>query len=136
MWNHKKRVQRLGQKQRTSTLWWNIKNIKSKLAISTYNEPSFSLRVIWVTLLIYSVFRVVMYIKIVAYKRCSIRLFLQLLVRGLICGTCVCVHIVVSNTYVFCFFFFCVPYVSSFSGWYIFSCPFGIVMPVTSRSVS
>ena len=131
-----KRVPRLWQTQRTSTLWWNIKNIKSKLTLPNYNEPNISLRVIWVTLLIYYVFRVGMSVTIAALKRCSIRLFLQLLVRGLICGICVCVHIVVSSTYVFGFFSFCVPYVASFSGWYIFSCPFVIVIPVTYRSVS
>jgi hypothetical protein len=100
-----KRVQRLWQTQRTSTLWCNIKNIKSKLAMSNYNEPNFSLRIIWVTLLIYSVFRVVMSVKNAVKKGCSVRLFLQLLVRGLVCGICVCVHIVVSSTYVFVLFF-------------------------------
>ena len=82
-------------------MWWNIKNINSNLAMSNYNEPNISLQVIWVTLLICSVFHVVMSVMISAKKCCSIRLFLQLLVRGLICGIYVCVHIVVSSTYVF-----------------------------------
>jgi hypothetical protein len=41
---------------------------------------------------------------------------------------CVCLHIVVSNTYcivfLFCFASCCVPYVASFSGLSIFDCPF------------
>ena len=73
--------------------------------MSNYNEPIFSIRVIWVTLLIYSVFCVVMSVTISASKWCSVRLFLQMLVRRLICGICVCVHIVVSSTYVFVLFF-------------------------------
>jgi phosphatidylserine synthase len=73
--------------------------------MSNYNEPNISLRVIWVTLLIYSVVRVMMSVTISAYKLCSVRLFLQLLVRGRICVICVCVHIVVSSTYVFVLFF-------------------------------
>ena len=106
MWNHKETCSEIvTDTENIDTLWWNIKNIKSNLAMSNYNEPNISLGVIWVTLLIYSVFRVVMSVTISAYKWCSVRLFLPLLVRGLICGICVCVHIVVSSTYVFVLFF-------------------------------
>ena len=45
--------------------------------------------------------------------------------------TCVCLRIVMCNTYcvvfLFCFFSSCVPYVASFSGLSIFDCPFGIL---------
>jgi hypothetical protein len=106
LWNHKETCSEIvTDTENIDTLWWNIKNIKSNLAMSNYNEPNFSLGVIWVTILIYSVFRVVMSVTISAYKWCSVRLFLQLLVRGLICGISVCVHIVVSSTYVFVLFF-------------------------------
>ena len=44
---------------------------------------------------------------------------------------CVCLHIVVSNTYcgVFlcCFSWFCVPYIASFSALSIFDCPFSVL---------
>ena len=41
---------------------------------------------------------------------------------------CVCLRIVVSNTYCVVFFFSsCVPYIASFSGLSIFDCPFGIL---------
>jgi hypothetical protein len=106
LWNHNETCSEVvTDTENIDTLWWNIKNIKSNLAMSNYNEPNISLGVIWVTLLIYSVFRVVMSVTISAQKWCSVRLFLQLLVRWLICGICVCGHIVVSSTYVFVLFF-------------------------------
>ena len=44
---------------------------------------------------------------------------------------CVCLHIMVSNTYsvvlLFCLSSSCVPYVVSFSGLSFFYCPFGIL---------
>ena len=44
---------------------------------------------------------------------------------------CVCLRIVVSNTYclvfLFCFSSSCVPYVADFSGFSIFDCPFGML---------
>ncbi len=43
----------------------------------------------------------------------------------------VCIHVVVSNIYcvvsLFCLSSSCVPYVASFSGLFIFDCPFGIL---------
>jgi hypothetical protein len=46
-------------------------------------------------------------------------------------GICVCLRIVVSDTYcvvfVYCFSSSCVPYAASFSGLFIFGCPFGIL---------
>ena len=66
-----------------------------------------------------SEFRVVMFVKISTLKRCSVRLYLQLFVVGLMSGLhCLCL-LVVSNTYcvvfMFCFSLSCVPYVASFS---------------------
>ena len=82
-----------------------------------------------------SEFRVVMAVTISAQKRFSVRLYLQLFVGGggscLIDVICVCLRIVVSNTYcvvfLFCFSSSCVPYVASLSGLSIFDCPFGFL---------
>ena len=77
-----------------------------------------------------SEFRVVMSVTISAYSVCR---YHQLFVGGLMSYLCycICLHIVVSNTYcaVFLFYFTasCVPYVASFSGESIFYCPFGII---------
>ena len=137
LWNHNETCSEVvTDTENIDTLWWNIKNIKSNLAISNYNEPNISLRAIWVTLLIYSVFRVVMSVTISAYKWCSVRLFLHLLVRGLICGICVCVYIVVSSTYVFVFFFLLCTICCQFLWMVHVFFPFVIAMPVTFRSVS
>jgi len=46
-----------------------------------------------------SEFSIVMSVTISAYKRCSVRLHLQLYIWGLIYVICVCLRIVVSNTY-------------------------------------
>jgi hypothetical protein len=83
---------------------------------------------------LFSEFRVVMS----GAKRCSVRLGLRLLVgeRGscLIYVICVCLSMVVSNTYSVVFLFslssFCVPYVASFSDCF---CPFGILSRLYSR---
>jgi hypothetical protein len=81
-----------------------------------------------------SKFLVVMSVTMFAYKRCSVRLYLQLLVGGLmsylpyLLGFFLC--IVVSNTYcvvfLLCFSSSCVHYVASFSGLSIFNYPFVI----------
>ena len=90
-----------------------------------------------------SEFHVVMSVAISAYKRCSVRIYIQLFVGGLMfyLRWLCCLRIVVSNTYIcivlcFCFVFFvlctlccqflwicfvllsssCVPYATSFSG--------------------
>ena len=89
----------------------------------------------------------------VLFTLCSVRLYLQLFVGGLmsylryvlfvftssclqegsclIYVMCVCLHIVVSNTYyvvfLFCFSSSCVPYFASFSGLSFFECQFGII---------
>jgi hypothetical protein len=63
-------------------------------------------------------------------KRCSVRLYLQLF-ACLIDVICVCLRIVVSNTYcsvfLFCLSPSCVQFVVSFSGLSIFDYPFGIL---------
>ena len=78
--------------------------------------------------------RVVMSVTISAKKRCSVRLYLQLFVGGLmsylryLCFFCIewCpTHIVLC--FLFCFSSSCVPYVGSFSGLSIRDCPFGIL---------
>jgi hypothetical protein len=82
---------------------------------------------------------------IFAYKRCLVRLYLQLVVGGLIYVICVCLYIVVSNIYcvvslfvhsgvqhilccglVLVFFVLCTN-VASFSELSIFYCPYGIL---------
>ena len=61
---------------------------------------------------------------------CSVRLYIQ---EGscLICAICVCLHIVVPNTYcvvfLFCLSSFSVPYLASFPWLFIFDCPCGIL---------
>ena len=58
-------------------------------------------------------------------KRCSIHLYLQLFVGGLMSFfyvICVCFHIMVSNTYCVVFLF-CFRLVASFSGFSIYDCP-------------
>ena len=66
----------------------------------------------------------VMFIMISAYKRCSVRLYLQLLVGGLIYLICVCFRIVVSDTYcvvfLLCLSSLCIPCFVCFSGLSIF----------------
>ena len=63
-------------------------------------------------------------------KRCWVRLYLQLF-ACLIYVICVCLRIVVSNTYcsvfLFCLSPSCVQFVVSFSGLSIFDYPFGIL---------
>jgi hypothetical protein len=79
-----------------------------------------------------SEFRVVISATFFAYKRCSVRLYLQLFEESscLIYVICVCLGTVMSNTYcvefLLCLSSSCVPYVASFSGLSIFNCPFGI----------
>jgi hypothetical protein len=68
---------------------------------------------------------IVMPVTIFAWKRCSVRLYLQLFVGGRMS------YLVVSNTYcvlfLFCFSLSCVPYVVSFCGLFFFDCSFGIL---------
>ena len=78
-----------------------------------------------------SEFRVVMSVTISAYKLCSVRLYLQLFVGGLMSYLryfCVYVSIVVSNTYCVPYLFSCssscVLYLASFSGLSFFDCTF------------
>jgi hypothetical protein len=76
-----------------------------------------------------SEFRVVMSVTFSAWKRCSVRIYHQLLKDScLIYVMCVCLRIVASNTYcvvfLFCFSSSCVPYVVSFS---FFDSPFRIL---------
>jgi hypothetical protein len=105
MWNHNETCSEVvtdTENIDTVMQYWKHKVKPGPVELQRTN---FSLRIIWVTLLIYFVFRVVMSVKNAVEKGCSVRLFLQLLVRGLVCGICVCVHIVVSSTYVFVLFF-------------------------------
>ena len=136
MWNHKETSSEVvTDTENFDILWWNIKNIKSNLSMSIYNEPNISLRVrylinilcvpccdvcydISINMMFHSSFPPVVSNR--AYLR-----YLYLCAYS--CVQHICVRVV---------FFFGVPYVASFSGWCILSCPFGIVMPVTSRSVS
>ena len=78
-------------------------------------------------------FCVVMSVTISAEKRCSARLNVQLLWEDSCLNyvICVCLHIVVSNTYyvvfLFCFSSSFIPHVSSLSGLSNFDCPFSIL---------
>ena len=76
-----------------------------------------------------SEFRVVMSVTISAY---SVRLYHQLFVGGLMSYLryCICLHIVVSNTYCVVFLFVLLCLVASFSGMSIFYCPFGIIFKI------
>ena len=67
-------------------------------------------------------------VAISAYRRCSVRLYLQLLVGGLIYYLhCLCLFANSGVRYILCCVFFlssyCVPYVASSSGLSIFDCP-------------
>jgi hypothetical protein len=73
----------------------------------------------------------------------SVRLYFQLFVWGssLFYAMCVCLRIVVANTYCVVFFVFvclvfCVPYVASFSGLSIFYCSFGILWRLLDCAVN
>ena len=104
----------------------------------------------YVVLLCGFTFWVVLSIAILAQKRCSVRLYLQLCVGGHISYLCylclltcsgvrqiyccviyVCWRVVVPNRYIvvffFCFSSFYAFYVASFFEWSIFACPFGIL---------
>ena len=66
-------------------------------------------------------FRVVMSAALSAYKRCSVHLYLQLFVGGLMSYLrylCFC--------FVYLRLVYCVPNVASFSGLFLFNCSFGI----------
>jgi hypothetical protein len=80
-----------------------------------------------------SEFRVVMTVAISALKRCSVRLYLQLFVGGIMSYLrylCLFVHTGVQHILCCIFLLFllvlCTPYVASFSGLSIFDCPFGV----------
>jgi hypothetical protein len=74
-------------------------------------------------------FHVVMSVTIAAQKRCSVRVYLQLFVGGLMSYLrYLCLFAFSGVQYiVLCFSSSCVPYVASFSGLSNFDCPFGIL---------
>ena len=78
-------------------------------------------------------FHVVMSVTIAAQERCSVRVYLQLFVGGLMSYLrYLCLFAFSGVQYIvlcFCFVFLhsCVPYVASFSGLSNFDCPFGVL---------
>ena len=78
-------------------------------------------------------FHVVMSVTIAAQERCSVRVYLQLFVGGLMSYLrYLCLFVFSGVQYIvlcFCFVFLpsCVPYVASFSGLSNFDCPFGVL---------
>jgi hypothetical protein len=71
-----------------------------------------------------SEFRVVMSVALSAYKRCSVRLYLQLSIGG---GAGLMSYLrYLWFFFVYLCFVYCVPNVASYSGLFIFDCPFGI----------
>jgi hypothetical protein len=76
----------------------------------------------------------VMSVVISARKRCSVRLYLRLFVGGRMSSLryfCLFAYSGVQHIYcivfLFCFSLSYVPYVPSFSGQFIFDCPFGFL---------
>ena len=131
------RVQRLWQTQRTSTLWNEILKDKVKPGhvelqrTKLFNSSNLSYLINIFCVLCCDVcydFSIKMMFRSSFPPDVSKKAYLRYL--------CLCAYSCVQHICVRVVFFFCVPYVASFTGWYIFSCPFGIVMPVTSRSVS
>ena len=75
--------------------------------------------------------RVVISVTMSAKKRCSVRLYLKLFAGGFIYVICVCLRIVLYNTYCDMFLFrlslSCVPFTASVSGFSMFDCHFRIL---------
>ena len=137
MWNHKETCSGVvTDTDNIDTLWWNIKNIFKPGHVELQRTKHFTSINLSYLITIFCVpccdvcyeFRIKMMFRSSFPPVISKRACLWYL--------CLCAYSCVQHICVRVVFFLFVPYVASFSGWYIYSYLFGIVMPVASRSVS